>query len=139
MVPHLIAVKQDQANGLSPGSGQGIPHIAAGGAAAAVQRHIPVNGVAGSAGCIAAPRLNAVQRIICVGDTAIPGKMPAQILDVRRPGGSRAIGLVSTGNLRIKDGGVSRLLLFSLQNDDKIYEQYMNAVEEYLDKYMPVG
>lgn len=26
-----------------------------------------------------------------------------------------------------------------LQNDDKIYEQYMNAVEEYLDKYMPVG
>lgn len=25
-----------------------------------------------------------------------------------------------------------------LQNDDKIYEQYMNAVEEYLDKYMPV-
>lgn len=26
-----------------------------------------------------------------------------------------------------------------LQNDDKIYEQYMNAVEEYLDRYMPVG
>lgn len=26
-----------------------------------------------------------------------------------------------------------------LQNDDKIYGQYMNAVEEYLDKYMPVG
>ncbi len=26
----------------------------------------------------------------------------------------------------------------ALQNDDKIYEQYMNAVEEYLDKYMPV-
>ena len=26
-----------------------------------------------------------------------------------------------------------------LQNDDRIYEQYMNAVEEYLDKYMPVG
>ncbi len=26
-----------------------------------------------------------------------------------------------------------------LQNDDKIYEQYMNAVEEYLDKYMPIG
>lgn len=26
-----------------------------------------------------------------------------------------------------------------LQNDDKIYEQYMNAVEEYLDKYMPVN
>lgn len=25
-----------------------------------------------------------------------------------------------------------------LQNDNKIYEQYMNAVEEYLDKYMPV-
>ncbi len=25
-----------------------------------------------------------------------------------------------------------------LQNDDKIYEQYMDAVEEYLDKYMPV-
>lgn len=26
-----------------------------------------------------------------------------------------------------------------LQNDDRIYEQYMNAVEEYLDKYMPIG
>lgn len=26
-----------------------------------------------------------------------------------------------------------------LQNDDKIYGQYMNAVEEYLDKYMPVN
>lgn len=26
-----------------------------------------------------------------------------------------------------------------LQNDDKIYEQYMNAVEEYLDKYMPLN
>lgn len=26
----------------------------------------------------------------------------------------------------------------ALQNDDKICEQYMNAVEEYLDKYMPV-
>lgn len=26
----------------------------------------------------------------------------------------------------------------ALQNDDKIYERYMNAVEEYLDKYMPV-
>ena len=25
-----------------------------------------------------------------------------------------------------------------LQNDNKIYKQYMNAVEEYLDKYMPV-
>lgn len=25
-----------------------------------------------------------------------------------------------------------------LQNDDKIYEQYMKAVEEYLDRYMPV-
>ncbi len=26
-----------------------------------------------------------------------------------------------------------------LQNDDKIYEQYMKAVEEYLEKYMPVS
>ncbi|MCI8464752.1 MAG: prolyl oligopeptidase family serine peptidase [Lachnospiraceae bacterium] len=26
-----------------------------------------------------------------------------------------------------------------LQNDDKIYKQYMKAVEEYLDKYMPVS
>lgn len=25
-----------------------------------------------------------------------------------------------------------------LQNDNKMYEQYMNAMEEYLDKYMPV-
>lgn len=26
-----------------------------------------------------------------------------------------------------------------LQNDDKIYKQYMNTVEDYLDKYMPIG
>lgn len=26
-----------------------------------------------------------------------------------------------------------------LQNDDKIYDEYMSTVEEYLDKYMPVG
>ena len=25
-----------------------------------------------------------------------------------------------------------------MQNDTKVYVQYMNAVEEYLDKYMPV-
>ena len=27
----------------------------------------------------------------------------------------------------------------ALQNDDAIYQQYMEAVEEYLDTYMPVG
>ena len=26
-----------------------------------------------------------------------------------------------------------------LQNDDKIYEQYMETVEEYLERYLPVG
>lgn len=26
-----------------------------------------------------------------------------------------------------------------LQNDDKIYKQYMNTVEDYLDKYMPIS
>ena len=26
-----------------------------------------------------------------------------------------------------------------LQNDDKLFKQYMKAVEEYLDKYMPVN
>ena len=101
MVPHLIAVKQDQANGLSPGSGQGIPHIAARGAAAAVQRHTPVNRVAGGASCVAAPRLDAIQRIIRIRNTAVPGKMPAKVFDVRRPGSTGAIGLISAGNLRV--------------------------------------
>ena len=106
LVPHLVAVQEDQTNGFSPGSGQGIPHITAGGAAAAVQSHASVHGVAGGAGAVAAPGLNAVQGIVGISNAAVPGKVPAQIFDVRRPSGSAAIGLVSAGNLRIEDGGV---------------------------------
>ena len=105
-VPCLVAVQQDQANGFPSCGGQGVPYIAAGCAAAAVQGHIPVNGVAGGAGCVAAPRLNTVQRIVGIGHTAIPCKVPAQVFDVRRPGGAGAIGLVSTSYLTIQNRGI---------------------------------
>ena len=99
MIPHLVAVQQDQANGFPSCGGQGVPYIAASGAATAVQGHIPVNRVAGGAGCVAAPRLNAVQGVI-------PCKVPAQILDVRSPGGAGTIRFVGTGNLRVQNSGV---------------------------------
>ena len=117
MVPHLVAVKQDQANGFPPCGGQSVPHITSGGAAAAIQGYLPVNGVAGGAGCIAAPRFNAVQRIVRIGDTAIPGKVPAQVFDVRSPGGAGAIGLVSTGNLRVQNGGVVAIVRIVKQHN----------------------
>ncbi len=45
----------------------------------------------------------------------------------------------------LKDNGVDHKYFemphsgHGLQNDDKIYEQYMKTVEEYLNKYMPVN
>ena len=77
IVPHLIAVQQDQTNGIAPGFREGIPHTAARGAAAAGQGHIPVNGITGGTSTVGSPGLNAVQRIICIRDISIPGKMPA--------------------------------------------------------------
>ena len=117
VVPHLIAVQQDQANGFPSSGRQSVPHIAAGGAAAAVQCYLPVNGVAGGAGCVAAPRFNAVQGVIRIGNTAIPGKVPAQVFDVRSPGGAGAIGLVSTGNLRVQNGGVVAIVRIVKQHN----------------------
>ena len=106
VIPHLVAVQQDQANGFPSCGRQSVPHIAASGAATAVQGHIPVNRVAGGAGRVAAPRLNAVQGVIRIGNTAIPCKVPAQILDVRSPGGAGTIRFVGTGNLRVQNSGV---------------------------------
>lgn len=35
--------------------------------------------------------------------------------------------------------GIDVDILGTPQYDDKIYRQYMKAVEEYLEKYMPIG
>ena len=106
MIPHLIAVQQDQANGLPPFSGQRMPYIRSLRASAAIQCYVPINGVAGGAGCVAAPRLNAVQGIVRIGNAAIPGKVPAHVLDIGSPNSAAAVRFVGTGHLRIEDGGV---------------------------------
>ena len=106
MVPLLVAVEQDQANGLPPCRGQRIPDVAAGGAAAAVQGHIPVNGIAGGAGPVVPPGLNAVQRLIRMGNPAIPCKVPAHIFYISRPSRAAAIGLIGAGHLIIQPGGI---------------------------------
>ena len=106
MVPLLVAVEQDQANGLPPCRGQRIPDIAAGGAAAAIQGHIPVNRVAGGAGPVVSPGLNAVQRLIRMGNPAIPCKVPAHIFNISRPCRAAAVGLIGAGHLIIQPGGV---------------------------------
>ena len=117
VVPHLIAVQQDQTNGFPPCGGQSVPHIAAGCAAAAVQGHIPVNGVAGGAGCVAAPRLNAVQRIVRIGNAAVPSKVPAHVLDIGSPSRAAAVRFVSAGHLRIEDGGVIAIVRIIKQHN----------------------
>ena len=106
MVPLLVAVEQDQANGLPPCRGQRIPDVAAGGAAAAVQGHIPVNGIAGGAGPVVPPGLYAVQRFIRMGNPAIPCKVPAHIFNISRPGRAAAVGLIGAGHLIIQPGGI---------------------------------
>ena len=106
MIPHLVTVQENQANGLPVIFRHGVPHIAARRAAAAIQSHAPVNGVPGGAGAVAAPWFNAVQRFVRIGNTAIPCKVPAQILDVRSPGGAGTIRFVGTGNLRVQNSGV---------------------------------
>lgn len=73
MIPHLIAVQQDQANGLPPFSGQRIPYIRSLRASAAIQCYVPINGVAGGAGCVAAPRLNTFS-VLTLAQKTMPGK-----------------------------------------------------------------
>ena len=117
MVPLLVAVEQDQANGLPPCRGQRIPDIAAGGTAAAVQGHIPVNGIAGGAGPVVSPGLNAVQRLIRMGNPAIPGKVPAHIFNISRPGRAAAVGLIGAGYLIIQPGGIITIVCIVEQHN----------------------
>ena len=117
MVPHLIAVEKNQANGFPPGCGQSVPHIAAGGAAASIQRHLSVNGVAGGAGSKTAPWFNAVERIIRIGNTAVPGKMPAKVFDIRCSGCVRSVGLVSAGDLAVQNRGIVAVICIIKQHD----------------------
>ena len=117
MIPHLIAVQQDQANGLPPFSGQRMPYIRSLRASAAIQCYVPINGVAGGAGCVAAPRLNAVQGIVRIGNAAIPGKVPAHVLDIGRPGRAAAVGFIGAGYLVVQSGSVVAVVCKIEQHD----------------------
>ena len=99
VIPHLVTVQENQANGLPVIFRHGVPHIAARGTAAAIQCHTPVNGVSGGTGAVAAPGFNAVQRFVRIGNTAIPSEMPAQVFDIGCPGSAGSIGFVFAGNL----------------------------------------
>ena len=117
VIPHLVTVQENQANGLPVIFRHGVPHIAARGTAAAIQSHAPVNGVPGGAGAVAAPGFNAVQRFVRIGNAAVPGEMPAQVFDVGCPGSAGAIGFVLAGNLRLQDGGVIAIVRVVKQQD----------------------
>ena len=117
MIPHLIAVEKNQANGSPPSGRQSIPYIAAGGTAAAIQSYLPINGVARGACSVAAPWLNTVQRVVRIGNTAVPGKVPAQIFDVRCPGGACTVGLVGAGDLAVQNRGVVAVICIIKQHD----------------------
>ena len=117
VIPHLVTVQENQANGLPVIFRHGVPHIAARRAAAAIQSHAPVNGVSGGTGAVAAPWFNAVQRFVRIGNTAIPGEMPAQVFDIGCPGSAGAIGFVLAGNLRLQDGGIIAIVRIVKQQD----------------------
>ena len=117
VIPHLVTVQENQANGLPAIFRHGVPYIAARRAAAAIQSHAPVNGVPGGAGAVAAPWFNAVQRFVWIGNTAIPGEMPAQVFDVSCPGSAGAIWFVFAGNLRLQDGGIIAIVRIVKQHD----------------------
>ena len=68
-----MPVAVHQANGFPTFGRLSVPPIAAGGAAAAIQSYLPVNGVAGGAGFVAAPWPNTVLRVVRIGNTAVPG------------------------------------------------------------------
>ena len=67
---------------------------------------MPVNRVAAGTCTVVAPRLNTVQRIVCIGDIIVPGKMPAQIFDVGSPGCAGAVGFVRYGKLTVQHRGI---------------------------------
>ena len=106
MIPLLVTVQKNKPNSLPPGRRQCVPDIAAGSAAAAVQGYVPVNRVPAGTGRIVAPRLNAVQRFIRMGDTAIPSKVPAHVLDISRPGRAASVGFIGAGHLVVQPGSV---------------------------------
>lgn len=72
---------------------------------------------------------NTVPSVIAYGshDRVCPFKTSAHLVDALKENG------VDYRYFEMPHSG------HGLQNDDKIYEQYMNAVEEYLGKYMPVN
>ena len=117
VIPHLVTVQENQANGLPVIFRHGVPHIAARGTAAAIQSHAPVNGVSGGTGAVAAPWFNAVQRFVRIGNTAIPSEMPAQVFDIGCPGSAGAIGFVLAGNLRLQDGRIVAIVRVVKQQD----------------------
>ena len=117
MIPHLVTVQENQANGLPVIFRHGVPHIAARGTAAAIQCHTPVNGISGGTCAVAAPWFNAVQRFVRIGNAAVPGEMPAQIFDVGCPGSAGAIGFVLAGNLRLQDGRIVAIVRVVKQQD----------------------
>ena len=106
MIPLLVTVQEDKPDSFPPGSRHRVPHVAAGGTATTTQCHIPVNGIAAGTGRIIAPRLNAIQRFVRMGNAAVSCKMPAHVLDIGRSGCVCTIGLISAGHLVIQPGGV---------------------------------
>ena len=117
VIPHPVTVQENQANGLPVIFRHGVPHIAARRAAAAIQSHAPVNGVSGGACAVVSPGFNAVQGFVWIGNTAIPGEMPAQVFDIGCPGSAGAIGFVLAGNLRLQDGRIVSIVGVVKQQD----------------------
>ena len=106
VVPLLVTVEKNKADSLPPSGGQRIPDVASGCTAASIQCYIPVHGIAAGAGRIIAPWLNTVQRFIRMGNTAVPRKVPAHVLDIGRRGGAVAVGFIGAGYLVVQSGSV---------------------------------
>ena len=117
MIPHFVAVKQNQTNGLSPCFRQGIPCGCTGSTAAAGKRDIPVDRVAGCACGVVFVRLNTVQRIVCIGNVIVPGEMPAQIFDICRFRGTGSVGLISNRELTVQHSRVVAMVGIVKQQD----------------------
>ena len=85
-------------------------------------------------------RIKPISAFMWVDENTVPSVIAYGVHDRVCPFGS-ASHLVNA----LKENGVDYRYFemphsgHGLQNDDKIYEQYMKAVEEYLGKYMPVN
>ena len=117
LVPHLVTVQQNLTNGLPTSDGERIPDIASRRSSAALHGHAPVNGVAGGTGGEIPVGFQAVQRIIGIWHSAIPGKMPAHILDVGSLYRAVTIELIGAGHLVIQPGGVVAVVRVVEQQD----------------------